>query len=71
MARDWEAWLATSDLPSSVRVYAKGLYASNTNVRRDADVDIAVEWTDQFNVQTWGKTEGMTAEQLGYTPCPT
>ena len=36
------------DIPSSVRVYAKGSYANNTNVRRDADVDIAVEWTDTF-----------------------
>ncbi|MGO4104702.1 nucleotidyltransferase [Leifsonia sp. YAF41] len=28
------------------RVYAKGSYANNTNVRRDSDVDIAVEFTD-------------------------
>jgi hypothetical protein len=56
------------DIPSSVRVYAKGSYANNTNVRRDADVDVAVEWIEQFKVMTWGKTEGMTAEQLGYIP---
>lgn len=31
-------------------------------------MDIAVEWTEQFKVLTWGDTEGMTAEQLGYTP---
>jgi hypothetical protein len=56
------------DIPSSVRVYAKGSYANNTNVRRDSDVDVAVEWTEQFKVWTWGETAGMTAEQLNYTP---
>jgi hypothetical protein len=56
------------DIPSSVRVYAKGSYANNTNVRRDADVDVAVEWADTFKVMTWGDTRGMTAEQLGYVP---
>lgn len=30
----------------SLRVYAKGSYANNTNVRADSDVDIAVECTD-------------------------
>lgn len=30
----------------SLRVYAKGSYANNTNVRSDSDVDIAVECTD-------------------------
>jgi len=59
---------AGDELPPTVRVYAKGSYANNTNVRRDADVDIAVEWTEQFKVLTWGETEGMTPEQLGYTP---
>ena len=59
---------ASSELPTSVRVYAKGSYANNTNVRRDADVDIAVEWTDQFKVMTWGETERMTAAELAYTP---
>ena len=38
----------------------------NTNVRRDADVDVAAEWTDTFKVHTWRDTAGMTAEQLGY-----
>ncbi len=57
-----------SDLPSSVRVYAKGSYANNTNVRRDADVDIAVEWNETIKVDSWGDTAGMTPAQLGYTP---
>jgi hypothetical protein len=59
---------AAADIPSSVRVYAKGSYANNTNVRRDADVDVAVEWNDTIKVKTWGDTAGMTPAQLGYTP---
>ncbi len=59
---------AASDIASSVSVYVKGSYATRTNVRRDADVDIAVEWRNTFRVDTWGKTAGMTAAQLGYTP---
>lgn len=38
----------------SLKVYAKGSYANNTNVRSDSDVDIAVECTD---VLYWGKSE--------------
>lgn len=60
--------VVNSDIPASVRVYAKGSYANNTNVRRDADVDVAVEWTNTFVVHTWGKTRGMSAQQLGYKP---
>jgi hypothetical protein len=42
-----DALTAYLDLPSSsYKVYAKGSYANNTNVRRDSDVDIAVEFTD-------------------------
>lgn len=33
---------------TSIRVYAKGSYANNTNVRRDSDVDIVVENTGCF-----------------------
>src|SRR3989344_6689302 len=33
-----------------LRIYAKGSYANNTNVRADSDVDIAVECTD---VEYW------------------
>jgi hypothetical protein len=63
-----EAIVAARDLLSSVRVYAKGSYANNTNVRRDADVDIAVEWNETIKVKKWGDTETMTPAQLGYTP---
>lgn len=34
----------------SLKVYAKGSYANNTNVRADSDVDIAVECTE---VEYW------------------
>jgi hypothetical protein len=59
---------AAPDLPSSVRVYVKGSYANNTNVRRDADVDVAVEWNETIKVKTWGDTVGMSPAQLGYIP---
>lgn len=38
----------------SLKVFAKGSYANNTNVRSDSDVDIAVECTE---VQYWGESE--------------
>ncbi len=38
----------------SLKVYAKGSYANNTNVRTDSDVDIAVECTD---VLYWEEAE--------------
>lgn len=63
-----EAIRASSEIPSSVKVYVKGSYKNNTNVRQDADVDVCVEWTDFFYVSTWGKTAGMGASELGYTP---
>jgi hypothetical protein len=63
-----EAIRASSEIPPSVRVYVKGSYKSNTNVRQDADVDVCVEWTDSFYVDTWGETAGMGSAELGYTP---
>lgn len=38
----------------SLKVFAKGSYANNTNVRTDSDVDIAVQCTD---CQYWGESE--------------
>jgi hypothetical protein len=38
----------------SLKVYAKGSYANNTNVRSDSDVDIAVECSD---AQYWEESE--------------
>lgn len=53
---------------SDVRVFEKGSYANNTNVRRDSDVDVAVEWTRWYFVSTVQATQGMTPNQLGYAP---
>ena len=53
---------------SSVSVYVKGSYASNTNVRRDSDVDVAVEWTRWSYVLRLFDAVGKTAAELGYEP---
>lgn len=64
-----EAITASSEIPnSSVRIYLKGSYKTNTNVRQDSDVDVCVEWQDFFHVDTWGETAGMGPKELGYTP---
>ena len=40
---------ASPEIPAKdVRIFAKGSYANNTNVRLDADVDVAVEWIGSF-----------------------
>ena len=62
-----EAIRASSEIPSSVKIYVKGSYKTNTNVRQDADVDVCVEWQDCFHVMTWGETEGMGPTELNYT----
>jgi hypothetical protein len=67
-ARIRDAVSRATDIPASVRAYAKGSYANNTNVRRDADVDVAVEWNETIKIDTWGDTAGMTPSQLNYTP---
>lgn len=36
---------------SSVRIYAKGSYANNTNVRHDSDIDIAVEYQEMIQLE--------------------
>lgn len=59
---------ASSEVPEDVRMYVKGSYANNTNVRRDADVDIAVEWTRTAKIRQWGSTAKLTPAQLGFTP---
>jgi hypothetical protein len=59
---------ASSEIPSSVKIYVKGSYKTNTNVRQDSDVDVCVEWQDFYYVHTWGKTEGMGSAELNYTP---
>jgi tRNA nucleotidyltransferase (CCA-adding enzyme) len=39
---------------TAIRVYAKGSYANNTNVRLDSDVDIVVENHDCFYYDYFG-----------------
>lgn len=68
LARVRDAIAGAPDIPSDVRIYVKGSYANNTNVRRDADVDIAAEWNNTIKVTTNGKAVGMSPAQLGYTP---
>jgi hypothetical protein len=63
-----EAIRASSEIPSSVKIYVKGSYKTNTNVRQDADVDVCVEWQDFYYVDTWGETKGMGPAELNYTP---
>ena len=63
-----DAIAQAADIPSSVRVYAKGSYANNTNVRRDSDVDIAVQWTEQAYVARVNEARGLEPPQLGYNP---
>lgn len=58
----------SAEIPTSVHVYVKGSYASNTNVRRDSDVDVVVEWTEWAYVSTITETKHITPAQLGYTP---
>jgi predicted nucleotidyltransferase len=59
-----EAIRASAIPASSVRVYAKGSYANNTNVRADSDVDVAVEFTDVFYYEITHKVEGYSPQQL-------
>jgi hypothetical protein len=63
-----DAIRASRDIPSSVKVYVKGSYKTNTNVRQDADVDVCVEWQDFAYVHTWGETEGLGPAELNYIP---
>lgn len=67
-ARVREAIRASSEIPSNVKIYLKGSYKTNTNVRQDADVDVCVEWQDSYYIKTWGKTAGMGSAELKYTP---
>jgi predicted nucleotidyltransferase len=60
-----DAILADRRLAGNVRVFVKGSYANNTNVRRDSDVDIAVEWKSWAYISKRNEAENLTWEQLG------
>lgn len=46
-----------------INVYAKGSYANNTNVKRDSDVDVGVEYTGFHYLEFEGDLEGLTREE--------
>lgn len=50
------------------KVYAKGSYPNFTNVKRDSDVDIAVELTTFFGNRFIHDAEGLTLADVGVTP---
>jgi hypothetical protein len=60
-----DAIAADSRLAGNVRVFAKGSYANNTNVRRDSDVDIAVEWKSWAYISETNQAADYTWDQLG------
>ncbi len=59
--------MADKRLASNVRVFVKGSYANKTNVRRDSDVDIAVEWTSWAYITRVNDAEKYSWQQLGVT----
>lgn len=54
-----------SFLAGNVRVFVKGSYANNTNVRRDSDVDIAVEWKAWAFISRTNQASDYSWAQLG------
>lgn len=60
-----EAILADRRLAGNVRVFVKGSYANNTNVRRDSDVDIAVEWKSRAYISKVNDASKYQWDQLG------
>jgi hypothetical protein len=60
-----DAIAADSRLSGNVRVFVKGSYANNTNVRQDSDVDIAVEWMSWSYIEKINKASDYSWGQLG------
>src|SRR3954465_4654842 len=60
-----DAILADGRLAGNVRVFVKGSYANNTNVRRDSDVDVAVEWTSWSYISKVNDAVSLSWDQLG------
>lgn len=56
---------ADSRLAGKTRIFVKGSYANNTNVRRDSDVDIAVEWNSWAYISRANEARDYTWQQLG------
>ena len=61
-----EAMENSSELSDrEVRVFAKGSYKSNTNVRLDSDVDVAVECREFFYSELTGQVSDWSKGELG------
>jgi predicted nucleotidyltransferase len=62
-----DAIAADVRLQGNVRVFVRGSYANNTNVRQDSDVDIAVEWKQWHYVTKVNDATDLSWPQLGVT----
>jgi predicted nucleotidyltransferase len=62
-----DAILADGRLAGNVRVFVKGSYANGTNVRRDSDVDVAVEWKTWAYITKTNTASDVPWDQLGVT----
>jgi hypothetical protein len=60
-----DAVMADRRLAGNVRVFVKGSYANNTNVRRDSDVDVAVEWNSWSYISKSDEAGRYSWQQLG------
>jgi tRNA nucleotidyltransferase (CCA-adding enzyme) len=60
-----DAILAEGRLAGKVRVFVKGSYANGTNVRRDSDVDVAVEWKRWAYISKSNTAAPLSWDQLG------
>jgi predicted nucleotidyltransferase len=56
---------ADARLAGNVRIFVKGSYANNTNVRQDSDVDIAVEWKAWAYISRANEAKKYTWKELG------
>jgi predicted nucleotidyltransferase len=52
----------------AIRVFAKGSYKNNTNVRLDSDVDVAVEFQEGMYHDATDGVEGLSRSDLGLKP---
>lgn len=60
-----DAIAADSRLAGNVRIFVKGSYANNTNVRQDSDVDIAVEWKAWAYISRVNEAKKYSWDELG------
>lgn len=58
---------ADTRLAGNVDVFVKGSYANSTNVRRDSDVDVAVEWKTWWYLSKVNDAANLSWDKLGVT----